>query len=72
MPKGRPSISRPITVTHTPLHWAAVRGSKGVAELLIRDGSDVNARDAYGNTPLSWARLTGHKEIAELLQSSGA
>ncbi|MCH6583156.1 MAG: ankyrin repeat domain-containing protein [Proteobacteria bacterium] len=43
-----------------------------MAELLIRDGSDVNARDAYGNTPLSWARLTGHTEIAELLQSSGA
>jgi ankyrin repeat protein len=36
----------------TPLHWAAWWGHKDVAELLLANDADVNARkDTYGNSP---------------------
>lgn len=36
----------------TPLHWAAWWGHKDVAELLLANKADVNARaDTYGNSP---------------------
>jgi hypothetical protein len=36
----------------TPLHWAVAAGYKDVAEILIRNGADVNARGEGGLTPL--------------------
>ena len=53
----------------TPLHWAF---SKGVAELLISEGADVNAITLEGSTPLHFAAWNGRKEIAELLIDNGA
>jgi len=53
----------------TPLHWAK---SKGVAELLISEGADVNALTLEGSTPLHFAAWNGRKEIAELLIGNGA
>ena len=53
----------------TPLHIAANNGHKEVAELLIAEGADVNAKGVIGITPLHYA-LT--KEIAELLIDKGA
>jgi cytohesin len=53
----------------TPLHWAS---SKGVAELLISEGADVNAITMEGSTPLHFAAWNGRKEIAELLIDNGA
>ena len=43
----------------TPLHEAA---TKDVAELLIAEGADVNAKDD-GWTPLHSAAWEGHKEV---------
>lgn len=53
----------------SPLHWAAKHGSPNVVELLLAEGSDVNARDKWGDTPLHVART---KEIAEALLTKGA
>lgn len=56
----------------TPLHWAAARGHKDVAELLVRSGADVNAKDNYGNSPLHFAARAGCTDVAELLLGEGA
>ena len=48
------------------MFFAAGNGHKQVAELLIANGADVNAK-ADSWTPLHSAALTGHKEIVELL-----
>ena len=56
----------------TPLHWAADRGHKEVAELLIESGAEVKKVDDRGWTPLHSAAERGHKEVAEILIESGA
>ena len=60
------------TSGETPLHWAARFGQSQVAELLIAEGADVNAKNVVGQTPLHWAAMAGHKEIIELLIAAGA
>jgi len=56
----------------TLLHYAAWKGHKEIAELLIANGADVNAKDDKGGTPLHVAAWEGHKEVAELLIAKGA
>ena len=56
----------------TPLHWAASRGHKDVAELLLANKAEVNAKDNGGSTPLHAAAGGGHKDVAELLLASKA
>lgn len=57
----------------TPLHAAAQRGRRDVAELLIARGADVNAvSDDGGHTPLHKAAIVGHTQVAELLIANGA
>jgi ankyrin repeat protein len=55
----------------TPLHLAAQRGFKEVAELLLAYKAPVNAKSKRGDTPLHWA-ANGHKEVAELLLAKKA
>ena len=52
---------------YTPLHFAA---TKEIAELLIANGADVNAKDDEGETPLDWASRHRPK-TAELLRKHG-
>ena len=55
---------------HIPLHRAAWFGHKEIAELLIAEGADVNAKTKYNRqTPLDWAER--HPEIADLLRKHG-
>ena len=56
----------------TPLHGAAIEGHKEIAELLIAEGADVNAKDDDGWTPLFVAVGDGYKKIIELLIANGA
>ena len=51
----------------TPLHSAADGGHTEVAELLIANGADVNAKDYDDKTPLDRA----DDEIADLLRKHG-
>ena len=55
----------------TPLLWAAGLGHKGVVEMLITKGADVNAKDVDDETPLNWAEEGKHKEITDLLRKQG-
>src|ERR1035441_2277597 len=56
----------------TALHWAATYGHKDVAELLLANRADVNARTGDGVAPLHWAALNGHKDLVELLLANKA
>jgi ankyrin repeat protein len=52
---------------HTPLHFAAMKGHKEIAELLIATGTNVNAKNKASQTPLDWA----DGETADLLRKHG-
>ena len=56
----------------TPLHRAAMHGSKEIAELLIAEGANLNAKNEWGGTPLHYAARRGYKEDVELLIAEGA
>ena len=61
----------------TPLHAAAEGGHVAIVELLIENGSDVNARshaEGYhaGYTPVISAGQRGHFDIVDLLRAYGA
>lgn len=62
----------------TPLHWAATRGHKRVAEILLANGADPNIdrTDAHCDfavgTPLHCAAYNGHIDIVRLLMANGA
>ena len=67
----------------TPLHEAARKGHKEIAELLLAKGADVNAKNAYGETVLLGVSGEvvpsyfsgsddGRNEIVELLIANGA
>ncbi|HEX6183002.1 MAG TPA: ankyrin repeat domain-containing protein [Pyrinomonadaceae bacterium] len=51
---------------------AASRGDLSRVEALLRDGLDVNARDAFGQTALIYAASAGHQTVAEELIDAGA
>ncbi|NKB67341.1 MAG: hypothetical protein GKR89_09800 [Candidatus Latescibacteria bacterium] len=56
----------------TPLH-IALYNDRSVAEVLIRNGADLAARDKwYDATPLQWAQHAGDQEMAAWLREQGA
>lgn len=55
-----------------PLHHATEAGNLEVAEVLLRNGADVNNRDGFGMTALHTAAKHGHEGLFELLCNRGA
>jgi ankyrin repeat protein len=56
----------------TALHLAALEGQTAVAQLLLANGAQVNARGLREETPLHMAMYDGHREVAEVLLASQA
>jgi hypothetical protein len=56
----------------TPLHVAAFNDHKDVAEFLLANKADVNAKAKNGSTPLHLAAAKGNKDIVELLLANKA
>ena len=55
----------------TPLHWAAAKGYKEMAELLLASKAEASAKNNTGLTPLDYAALNKHTNIVELLRQHG-
>ena len=56
----------------TPLLGAVRKGHKEIAELLIANGADVNAKNYERKAPLDFAVKYKRTEIADLLRKHGA
>jgi len=56
----------------TALHCAARNGHKDVAELLLTNKADINAKNKEGVTPLFMAAGAGRKDLVELLLANKA
>lgn len=57
---------------YASLHYAAINSNKNLAELLISNGADVDARDNYNATALLLATQYGFEDIAQLLINKDA
>jgi ankyrin repeat protein len=60
-------FSKDIFSGFTPLHFAALSDTKDLAELLLANQADVNAKDQRRETPLHYAAKTGNTYVAGLL-----
>ena len=70
-PVGRLGQSFVIDKT-TALHYAVFGGQKDVAEILIANGADVNAKNFQSKSPLDFAVKYKQPELADLLRKHGA
>jgi hypothetical protein len=72
--KGNPDLvsSKDEKYGQTPLHIAAFNDKRDVAEFLLANKADVNARSRNGSTPLHLAAGKGNKDIVELLLANHA
>jgi len=59
-------------IDETPLHAAADSGAKEIVDVLLANGSYINAKRSDGNTPLHLAASVGSFEVVECLIRNGA
>jgi ankyrin repeat protein len=57
---------------YTALSCSAGRGNKGLVEMLLAAGADIDLRAEHGNTGLYQAASNGHGSVVEALLKSGA
>ncbi|MEI1278035.1 ankyrin repeat domain-containing protein [Leptospira venezuelensis] len=62
----------PFTRNFTPLMIAAREGEVEIAEFLIRNGADINAKTRDGHTALMMAVYNRNLDIVKLLLKNGA
>jgi ankyrin repeat protein len=55
----------------TPLHYACIKGSKQVIDLLLDLGANMNAQDSENNTSLHYAVMSHSKRIVKKLLVRG-
>jgi ankyrin repeat protein len=56
----------------TSLCYAASKGYTAIVEMLLKQGSPVNARATDGSTALMWAAKKGNIDTVKLLLKNGA
>ncbi len=67
-----PNLQSDNELKVAPLHSASAISDFAIAELLIKNGADVNARQMAGVTPLHSAAHNGQTELVKLLIDNGA
>ena len=71
--KGHPDlVGNKSNRKWTTLYWAVVYDHKDVAEFLLANKADVNAKTDNGDSLLHMAAMDGNTEMAELLLAHGA
>src|SRR3954469_24254041 len=65
-------VNAPQVDGATALHWAVYRDEGDAADLLIKAGAKVDAKNRVGVTPLSMAVLYGSAAMVDRLLSAGA
>jgi ankyrin repeat protein len=68
----KPLVNTKGAYNKTPLHWAAEKNNRQLAELLLAAGADIHAETAWGMTSLQWAANMGSRDVADLLLLHGA
>ncbi|EGZ24844.1 hypothetical protein PHYSODRAFT_481651 [Phytophthora sojae] len=56
----------------TPLHWAAISGSKEAVDALLKGRADPNFQDVRGRSPLHWAAKLNKLEVVRALLAANA
>lgn len=56
----------------SPLHYAVFAGHKEIANFLIAQGADIDARSTNGSSVLMMAVYEGHEDLARTLVEKGA
>jgi ankyrin repeat protein len=56
----------------SPLHFAVNNNRFEIANVLLQNGADINARNKHGMTPLHLAAMNGNTELAQMLLSHNA
>lgn len=67
-----PNIAANNQFQVAPIHSACAISNYEIANLLIKNGADVNAKQMQGVSPLHSAAHNGQNELAKLLIDSGA
>ena len=67
-----PNIAANNQFKVAPIHSACAISNYEIADLLIKNGADVNAKQMQGVTPLHSAAHNGRNELVKLLIESGA
>ena len=57
---------------HSPLHYAAYKGTSRIVDYLLRNGGDPNTKGRHESTPLHSAAWGRNIDVLELLLEDGA